>query len=182
MWFFSFLSKGQETGFKSLMNRELQSKLWGTISHHSEQSLTKRLLTINAAEDLEKPDGHTFAFGSVNWEQPGHRTAGSFLQKVNRSYHSILPLQCWDSADGRYIIRKDTYTPVFTATIFITCQDACIHRVHFQRWMNTWCGHTHTHTYTNTQTSIYTYSLAYDTTIKKYAKCLFQQHEQRCWW
>ena len=124
-------------------------------------------------------NGHTFALGSVNWEQPGHRTAGSFLQKVNRSYHSILPLQCWDSADGRYIIRKDTYRPVFTATIFITCQDACIHRVHFQRWMNTWCGHTHTHTHTQTHRHPYTHIHWHMTSQSKSTQNVFSSNMNR---
>ena len=92
--------------------------------------------------------GHTFALGSVNWEQPGHRTAGSVLQKVNRSYHSIWPLQCWDSAGGKCIIRKDTSTPVFTATLFITCQD-CMHTQSPFSEMDGWTRGTRTHTHTH---------------------------------
>ena len=125
-------------------------------------------------------NGHTFALGSVNWEQPGHRTAGSFLQKVNRSYHSILPLQCWDCRWKIYHPKRHLQTCVHCNNIYHVPR--CMHTQSPFSEMDEHVvrAHTHTHTYTNTQTSIYTYSLAYDTTIKKYAKCLFQQHEQRC--
>ena len=101
--------------------------------------------------------GHTFALGSVNWEQPGHRTAGSVLQKVNRSYHSIWPLQCWDSAGGKCIIRKDTSTPVFTATLFIMCQD-CMHTQSPFSEMDGWTRGTRTHTHTHTDMCIHSFT------------------------
>ena len=43
---------------------------------------------------------------------------------------------------------------------------ACTHSVHFQRQMDEHVAHAQTHT------SLFIYSLAYDTAIKKHAKCL----------
>lgn len=99
-------------------------------------------------------NGHTFALGNVNWKQPGHRTAGSFLQKVNRHYHSILPLQCWVG-----LCRWKAYHPKRHLHTCVPCNNGitrqgCMHTEPLFRdgWVSTWCA---------TQTSVYTHSLAW---------------------
>ena len=96
----------------------------------------------------------TFSSDNVKWEQPGHKTAGSFLQNLNRSYHGIWPSQCWDSAGGEQIIQKDTYTPQCSLHQYLSqSKAACTHKSIFKDgWI---CG---THTQANTHIYIHTHT------------------------
>ena len=101
-------------------------------------------------------NGHTFALGSVNWEQPGHRTAGSFLQKVNRSYHSILPLQCWDCRWKIYHPKRHLQTCVHCNNIYHVPR--CMHTQSPFSEMDEHVRGAGTHTHTHTQTHRHPYT------------------------
>ena len=119
---------------------------------------------------FRKHNPPTFALGNVNWEQPGHTTGGSFLQKLNRSYHSIWPSQCWASAGGEQIIQKRPPHPSVHCTSIYHRPRRHAHLEVSFRDGDKYVGHTQSHTYTHTP--IYTHSLAYDVAIKKHAVCL----------
>lgn len=157
MWFFffSFLSKGQETGFKSLMNRELQSKLWGTISHHSERSLTKRLLTINAAEGLEKPEGSHTCFGkcqlgTARTQNSRERPSKSKQELPQYLAFAMLGLCRWKM----YHPKRHLHTCIHCNAMYhVPRLHAYTEPIFRDGWMNTWHM-------THIQTSVYTHSLA----------------------
>ena len=102
--------------------------------------------------------GHTLALGSVNWEQPGHKTAGSVLQKVNRSYHSIWPSQCWASAGGEQIIQKRPPHPSVHCTSIYHRPRRHAHLEVSFRDGDKYVGHTQSHTYIHTHTHIHTFT------------------------
>ena len=77
----------------------------------------KTLQTINAGEGMEKREP-SYTVGGCKLVQPLWRTVWRFLKKlvIELPYHPVIPLLGMHSKAAR--IKRDTYTPVFSAALF----------------------------------------------------------------
>ena len=105
---------------------------------------------------MEKREPSYTAGGNFKLVLPLWRTAQRFLKKLKIELPHDLAIPLLGIYPKKTILRKDTCTPMFTATLFTIAKTWKQPKYPSTEKLikKTWYTHTHTHTHTHTQKNI----------------------------